>query len=198
MIQPYATLALLSALRETFGVQLYKNNARALLSRILSILNLDWLQHARSVRRVYELVLMLAKYILEINLLPLSPSPSPPPRIPGRTWELAAALLTTKYPSRFVSQSLCTCPILSFVANPIQFFSRESSALYVPVWYMLMLSCVYPLLLFYILYYFFFFLHCNLFIACFYDLQINKMLEPALGESYNQVVINGFRYERSS
>ena len=38
-----------------FGVQLYKNNARALLSRILSILNLDWLQHARSVRGVYEL-----------------------------------------------------------------------------------------------------------------------------------------------
>ena len=37
-----------------FGVQLYKNNARALLSRILSILNLDWLQHARSVRGVYE------------------------------------------------------------------------------------------------------------------------------------------------
>ena len=34
-----------------FGVQLYKNNARALLSRIL---NLDWLQHARSVRGVYE------------------------------------------------------------------------------------------------------------------------------------------------
>ena len=37
-----------------FGVQLYKNNARALLSRILSILNLDWLQHAQSVRGVYE------------------------------------------------------------------------------------------------------------------------------------------------
>ena len=36
------------------GVQLYKNNARALLLRILSILNLDWLQHARSVRGVYE------------------------------------------------------------------------------------------------------------------------------------------------
>ena len=35
-------------------MQLYKNNARALLSRILSILNLDWLQHARSVRGVYE------------------------------------------------------------------------------------------------------------------------------------------------
>ena len=52
--QPYATLTPASALREMFGVQLYKNNARALLSRILSILNLDWLQHARSVRRVYE------------------------------------------------------------------------------------------------------------------------------------------------
>ena len=53
--QPYATLTLASALRKMFGVQLYKNNARALLSRILSILNLDWLQHARSVRGVYEL-----------------------------------------------------------------------------------------------------------------------------------------------
>ena len=52
--QPYATLTLASALREMFGVQLYKNNARALLSLILSILNLDWLQHARSVRGVYE------------------------------------------------------------------------------------------------------------------------------------------------
>ena len=52
--QPYATLTLASALREMFGVQLYKNNARALLSRILSILKLDWLQHARSVRGVYE------------------------------------------------------------------------------------------------------------------------------------------------
>ena len=55
--QPYATLTLASALREMFGVQLYKNNARALLSRILSILNLDWLQHARSVHGVYELLL---------------------------------------------------------------------------------------------------------------------------------------------
>ena len=55
--QPYATLTLASALREMFGVQLYKNNARALLSRILSILNLDWLQHARSVRGVYEFVI---------------------------------------------------------------------------------------------------------------------------------------------
>ena len=52
--QPYATLTVASALREMFGVQLYKNNARALLSRILSILNLDWLQHARSVHGVYE------------------------------------------------------------------------------------------------------------------------------------------------
>ena len=52
--QPYPTLTLASALREMFGVQLYKNNARPLLSRILSILNLDWLQHARSARGVYE------------------------------------------------------------------------------------------------------------------------------------------------
>ena len=52
--QPYATLTPASVLREMFGVQLYKNNARALLSRILSILNLDWLQHACSVRGVYE------------------------------------------------------------------------------------------------------------------------------------------------
>ena len=56
--QPYTTLTLASALCEVFGVQLYKNNARALLSRILSILNLDWLQHARSVRGVYEFVRM--------------------------------------------------------------------------------------------------------------------------------------------
>ena len=52
--QPYATRTLASALRDMFRVQLYKNNARALLSRILSILNLDWLQHARSIRGVYE------------------------------------------------------------------------------------------------------------------------------------------------
>ena len=59
--QPYATLTLASGLREMFGVQLYKNNARALLSRILSILNLDWLQHARSVRGVYEWQMMLGQ-----------------------------------------------------------------------------------------------------------------------------------------
>ena len=43
-----------SRARNVFGVQLYKNNARALLSRIFSIVNSDWLQHARSVRGVYE------------------------------------------------------------------------------------------------------------------------------------------------
>ena len=64
--QPYATLTLASALREMFGVQLYENNARALLSRILSILNLDWLQHARSVRGVYEFSLKLVRVNLRI------------------------------------------------------------------------------------------------------------------------------------
>ena len=34
---------------KVFGVQMYKNNARKLLSLILSILSLDWLQHAHSV-----------------------------------------------------------------------------------------------------------------------------------------------------
>ena len=61
--QPYATLMLASALREMFGVQFYKNNARALLLRILSILNLDWLQHARSVRGVYEYMIMDASIV---------------------------------------------------------------------------------------------------------------------------------------
>ena len=63
--QPCATFTLASALREMFGVQLYKNNARALLSHILSILNLDWLQHARSVRGVYE-------YVISTVFIPLS------------------------------------------------------------------------------------------------------------------------------
>ena len=54
--QPYATLTVASALREMFGVQLYKNNARALLSRILSILNL-LAQHARCTRSVWILVM---------------------------------------------------------------------------------------------------------------------------------------------
>ena len=63
-------LMLASALREMFGVQLYKNNARALLLRILSILNLDWLQHACSVRGVYEYLLnFVAKKISSLLLL---------------------------------------------------------------------------------------------------------------------------------
>ena len=39
--QPYATLTHVSALCEIFGVQLYKNNARVLLSHILSVLKSD-------------------------------------------------------------------------------------------------------------------------------------------------------------
>ena len=58
ILPTYAMLTLASALREMFGVQLYKNNARALLSRILSTLILDWLQHARSVRGVYEYIIL--------------------------------------------------------------------------------------------------------------------------------------------
>ena len=50
----YATLA---HTRNVFGVQLYKNNARTLLSYILSIVNSDWLRHLRSVRGVYEYLL---------------------------------------------------------------------------------------------------------------------------------------------
>ena len=50
MSAPYATLTS----EYVFGVQVYKNNARALLSRILSIVNSDWLQHARNVGGVYE------------------------------------------------------------------------------------------------------------------------------------------------
>ena len=68
--QPYATLTLGSALREMFGVQLYKNNARALLSRILSILNLDWLQHARSVCGVYECIFLIQPFILSSDKSP--------------------------------------------------------------------------------------------------------------------------------
>ena len=74
--QPYATLTLASALREMFGVQLYKNNARALLSRILSILNLDWLQHARSVRGVpgsYGMTINFALVCHRISGMPGGP-----------------------------------------------------------------------------------------------------------------------------
>ena len=66
--QPNATLTLASPLREMFGVQLYKNNARALLSsRILSILNLDWLQHARSVRGVYEYNINVGRALVQLQ-----------------------------------------------------------------------------------------------------------------------------------
>ena len=55
MNQPYVTLTLASALREMLGVQLYKNNACALLLCIFSILNSNWLQHVHCVCRVYEI-----------------------------------------------------------------------------------------------------------------------------------------------
>ena len=59
-------LTLASALREMFGVQLYKNNARVLLSSILKILNSDWLQHARSVRGVYEIYIYIYIWLIFI------------------------------------------------------------------------------------------------------------------------------------
>ena len=46
-----------SGARNVFRVQLYKNNARAVLLRIYSIINSDWLQHVCSVHGVYELML---------------------------------------------------------------------------------------------------------------------------------------------
>ena len=52
-----------STLHNAHGVQLYQNNAHTLLLHILSILNSDWLQHAHSVGRVYECL------ILEKNLI---------------------------------------------------------------------------------------------------------------------------------
>ena len=55
-----------------FGVQLYKNNARALLLRIMSILNLDWLQHESSVRGVYEYIVLVkgTKELYRLKFLP--------------------------------------------------------------------------------------------------------------------------------
>ena len=47
-------LHLQSRVQKVLGVQLYNNNARALLLRIFSILNSNWLQHARSVREMYD------------------------------------------------------------------------------------------------------------------------------------------------
>ena len=57
MNQAYVTLTCLSVLHKVLqnvGVQWYKNNAWGLLSHMLNIVNSDWLQHARSVRGVYE------------------------------------------------------------------------------------------------------------------------------------------------
>ena len=43
-----------SRTHKVFQVQLYKNNAHKLLSRILTIPRSDWLHHAHCVRGVYE------------------------------------------------------------------------------------------------------------------------------------------------
>ena len=53
------TLRLRSCAHKVFRVRLYKNNARALLSHIV---NSDWLQHACSVRGVYEYSLNMFIY----------------------------------------------------------------------------------------------------------------------------------------
>ena len=60
MNQSYARVNAPYATRKVFRVQLYKNNARALLSRILCILNSDWLQHARSISGVYKCIIIEA------------------------------------------------------------------------------------------------------------------------------------------
>ena len=70
MNQLYATLtrarrtALVQSLRK---VQLYKNNA--LLSRILSNVNSDWLLHGSSVLRVYEYDLNLSQFTVTLSLM---------------------------------------------------------------------------------------------------------------------------------
>ena len=53
MNAPYTTMYAHTPLN-VFRVQLYKNNARALLSHILSIVNSDWLQHVRCVHGMYK------------------------------------------------------------------------------------------------------------------------------------------------
>ena len=58
MNQYYESVNAPYAIRKVFGVQLYKNNSRALLLPILCIRNSDWLQHARGIRGVYELLLV--------------------------------------------------------------------------------------------------------------------------------------------
>ena len=72
MNQSYARVnAPHSRARNVFGVQLYKNNVCALLLRILSIVNSDWLQHACSVHRVYELVVFAAVLIGKVFIFQL-------------------------------------------------------------------------------------------------------------------------------
>ena len=60
---PHTTLS-----RNVFGVQLYKMNARVLLSRILSTVDSDCLQHARSVRGVYVCVLCAKVVTIVYNI----------------------------------------------------------------------------------------------------------------------------------
>ena len=56
-------------LDEVFGVQLYKNNAHILSSRILSDINSDWLLNAHCIRRVYECATRL-KLVLYMRPVP--------------------------------------------------------------------------------------------------------------------------------
>ena len=58
---------LCSCAGNVFGVQLYKNNARVLLSRILSIVNSDWLQHTRSVRITNILVDIVEVFFIKTS-----------------------------------------------------------------------------------------------------------------------------------
>ena len=116
--QPYATLTLTSALRKMFGVQLYKNNARELLSRILSILNLDWLQHARSVRGVYEYFIMhLAKFselIFPLIFHLKQCNPCLKCTVWNTNFKLASALLTSTNRKTEISPSLQVCTRILF------------------------------------------------------------------------------------
>ena len=85
-----------------FGVQLYKNNARALLSPILSILNLDWLQHARSVRGVYECFIWQCPRPPAVN--------EPQGSLKGES--VVAAILSSR-----MEQSYCTSGFFRFQAR---------------------------------------------------------------------------------
>ena len=50
-----------SGMRKVFRVQLYKKNARSLLSRNLTIVSSNWLQHSCSVRELYEMTLVTVR-----------------------------------------------------------------------------------------------------------------------------------------